>query len=117
MKSIYGLRQSPHLWHKKLDSVLSTLAFIKIKSDASVWVYEKDGLRIIVPVFVDDMTLVSKSKEKIAKLKEELKKHFKLRDLGGTSFLLGVKIERDCQSNTNPKGQGHTNRASARRTL
>lgn len=50
---------------------------------------------VVVPVFVNDMTLVSKSKQKIAELKEELKKHFKLRDLGPTSFLLGVKIDRD----------------------
>jgi hypothetical protein len=52
-------------------------------------------VRMIVPVFVDDMTLVSKSKSKVQWLKEELKKHFKLRDLGPTEFLLGVKVERD----------------------
>src|SRR6185437_1734920 len=71
-----------------------------VKSDASVWVYDRDGIRVIVPVFVDDMTLVSKSKEKIKELKEELKKHFKLRDLGPTEFLLGVKIERDRSKRT-----------------
>src|SRR6201999_870275 len=75
LKSIYGLRQSPRLWHKKLNSVLVKMGFKKIKSDASVWVYDRDEVRIIVPVFVDDMTLVSKSKEKIKQLKEELKKH------------------------------------------
>jgi len=99
-KSIYGLKQSPRLWHKKLDSVLVNLGFKKIKSDASVWVYNKNEIRIIVPVFVDDMTLVSKSKQKIQELKEELKKHFKLRDLGPTEFLLGVKIERDRSHHT-----------------
>ena len=46
------------------------------------------------------MTLVSKSKEKIAKLKQELRKHFKLRDLEATEFLLGVKIERDRPNHT-----------------
>jgi len=95
IKSIYGLKQSPRLWHIKLNSVLIQLGFKKIKSDGSVWVFDKDGLKVIVPVFVDDMTLVSKSKEKIRELKEELKKHFKLRDLGPTEFLLGVKVERD----------------------
>ena len=98
--SIYGLRQSPRLWHKKLNSVLVSLGFKKIKSDASVWVYDREGVRIILPVFVDDMTLVSKSKEKIADLKEELKKHFKLCDLGPTEFLLGVKVERDRHNHT-----------------
>ena len=57
-------------------------------------------MRIIVPVFVDDMTLVSKSKEKITELKDELKKHFKLRDLGATEFLLGVKVEGDHSNRT-----------------
>lgn len=99
-KSIYGLRQSPRLWYEKLDSVLVSLGFKKIKSDASVWVYDREGVRVIVPVFVDDMTLVSKSKGKIAELKEELKKHFKLRDLGSTEFLLGVKVERDRSNRT-----------------
>lgn len=97
---IYGLRQSPCLWHQKLNSVLVSLGFSRIKSDASVWVYDREGVRVIVPVFVDDMTLVSKSKQKIAELKEELKKHFKLRDLGPTEFLLGVKIERDRSNRT-----------------
>src|ERR1700754_2397550 len=96
LKSIYGLCQSPRLWHKKLDEVLcNQLGFRKIKSDASVWVYDLDGVRIIVPVFVDDMTLVSKSKEQVDQLKQDLRKFFKLRDLGPTEFLLGVKIERD----------------------
>src|SRR6201986_1265917 len=69
VKSIYGMKQSPRLWHQKLDQVLSSLGFVKIKSDASVWVFQRDGIVVIVPVYVDDMTLVSKSKSKLAELK------------------------------------------------
>jgi hypothetical protein len=47
---------------------------------------------VIVPVFVDDITLASKSKTKIQDIKRELAKHFKLRDLGPTTFQLGVEI-------------------------
>ena len=68
-KSIYGLCQSPCLGHKKLNSVLGSLGFKKIKCDASVWVCDRESVRVIV----DDMTLVSKSKGKIRELKEELK--------------------------------------------
>jgi hypothetical protein len=100
IKSIYGLRQSPRLWHLKLNSVLEKAGFVKIKSDGSVWVFDRDGVRVILPVFVDDITLVSKSKEKIQEVKEELRKHFKLRDLGPTEFLLGVKVERDRSTHT-----------------
>jgi hypothetical protein len=52
-------------------------------------------VKVIVPVFVDDITLASKSKEKIAEIKSLLAQRFKLRDLGPTSFLLGVQI--DCE--------------------
>jgi hypothetical protein len=60
-----------------------------------VFIWEKDGLKVIVPVFVDDITLASKSKEKIAEIKSLLAQRFKLRDLGPTSLLLGVQIGRE----------------------
>ena len=52
-------------------------------------------MRIIIPVFVDDITIAAKSKDAIQRVKDDLRTHFKLRDLGPTSWLLGVKIERD----------------------
>jgi hypothetical protein len=94
-KGLYGLKQANHLWHVKLDKVLSLIGFTKIRSDHSVWVWKKDHTQIIVPVFVDDMTIAAKSKDDIMFVKEELKKHFKLRDLGPTNFLLGVAIAHD----------------------
>ena len=48
-----------------------------------------------MPVFVDDITLASKSKDTLDTFVVELQKHFKLRDLGETTFLLGVAITRD----------------------
>ena len=46
-------------------------------------------------MFVDDITIAGKDKAAIQRVKDDLRKHFKLRDLGPTSWLLGVKIERD----------------------
>ena len=99
-KGIYGLKQGPRLWHNKLDSVLTTLGFNKVQSDNALWVYHKDSVRIILPVFVDDMTLVSKDKAAITQTIESLETHFKLRRLGSIEFLLGVKVERDRPNHT-----------------
>jgi hypothetical protein len=66
-----------------------------VSDDASLFIYDKDGFKVIVPVFVDDITLVSKSVETLDKFVAEMSKHFKLRDLGATSFLLGIGITRD----------------------
>ena len=95
LKGLYGLRQSPRIWHKKLDKVFQEIGFAKVRCDHSIWIYQKDDVKIIIPVFVDDMTLASKSKEAIQRVKAELKARFKLRDLGPTTFLLGVGVERD----------------------
>ena len=71
------------------------MGFNMVKCDHSIWVYRKGDIRIIIPVYVDDMTVASKTTAQYLWVKGELEKHFKLRDLGSTSFLLGVHIERD----------------------
>jgi hypothetical protein len=80
--------------------VLVELGFARIRSDSSIFIWEKDGVKVIMPVFMDDITLVSKSKEKIAEIKGLLAQRFKLRDLGPTSVLLGIQINRERAAHT-----------------
>jgi len=93
-KSLYGLKQSSRLWGETLGNVLLKLGFKKTYSDASLYIYDRDGIKIIMPVFVDDITLASKSQVALDNFVIELGKHFKLRDLGATTFLLGVEVTR-----------------------
>src|ERR1700749_1553965 len=95
LKDLYGLKQAPRIWHKKLHKVLVNMGFKRVQCDHSIWVYQRHDVRVIVPVFVDDMTLASKAKKAIQNVKDELSKHFKYRDLGPISYLLGVSVERD----------------------
>ena len=62
LKACYGLKQAARVWARTLASTLNKMGFVQIKSDPSVYVLVRDNLRIIIPVFVDDMTLISKSK-------------------------------------------------------
>jgi len=94
-KSLYGLKQSPRLWGEKLAEVLLGMGFQKTYSDASLYIYDRDNIKVIVPVFVDDITFASKSVEALDGFVAEMSKHFKLRDLGATSFLLGIEITRN----------------------
>ena len=57
-------------------------------------------MTVIFPVFVDDCTLVSKDKEMIQHIKQELMSCFKLRDLGPISQILGVQVTRDRSKRT-----------------
>jgi len=74
------------------------MGFERLESDHSVYTYER--VKIIMPIFVDDITLASKSRKALDKTVKELAKHFPLRDLGPTSFLLGVHITRDFEKCT-----------------
>ena len=94
-KGLYGLKQGGRLWYQRLDEELRKMGFQRVESDRSVYVWEKDGCKVITPVFVDDLTIVSKSRAMVDKVKADLAKVFKLRDLGPTSFLLGVAVTRD----------------------
>ena len=94
-KVLYGLKQAACQWNMKLHDVLHLMGFVRIKSDRSLYVYERDELRIIMPVFIDDITFASCSLEALDTVVIELGMHFKLRDLGCTSFLLGIAITRD----------------------
>ena len=95
MKSLYGLKQAGRMWHQKLDKELTSIGFSLVDSDNSIWVYTKEGIRIIIPIFVDNMTIDAKDKSSINRVKNKLKKRFKLRDLGPTLYLLAVSITRD----------------------
>jgi len=99
-KSLYGLKQSARQWNKKLHSVLTEMGFSRIESDHSVYVYSNGEVRIIVPIYIDDITLASKSPSAIDKYVQLLFQHFKCRDLGPTRFLLGVAVKRDCSTHT-----------------
>lgn len=71
-----------------------------MQCDHSVFVYQKDDVRVIIPVHVDDLILASKSKEAILKVKQDLKDRFKIHDQGPTFQILGIKLERDRSKRT-----------------
>ena len=66
-----------------------------IKSGPSIYLWETDGIQVTLPVFVDNITIISKVKSKIDWVKKMLAAVLKLKDLGPTSYLLGIKVDYD----------------------
>jgi hypothetical protein len=100
LKGLYGLKQGGREWFKWLEQVLLQLGFTRICADGSIFIWAKDGVQVICPVFVDNITFASKSKVKIAELKTAIAQHFKLRNLGPTTFQLGIEIICNCKART-----------------
>lgn len=76
------------------------MGFCQVKCEQSVWIWKQGDDRIIILVFVDDITIACKRKAAIARVIADLSKHFQLCVLGPTSFLLGVHIDRDQANRT-----------------
>jgi hypothetical protein len=99
-RSLYGLKQASRVWNKKLHGTLISMGFKRLESDRSIYLYVRGDVRIIMPVVVDDMTLASKSPEALDNFVKELSQHYELRDLGTTSYFLGIEITRDRPNHT-----------------
>ncbi len=100
LKGLYGIKQGPRIWSLKLHSVLTSIGFRRTDCDYLVYVYHCGGVRIIVPVYIDDLLLASNSISAIQKVKSKLASHFDLHELGPTTSILGIKIDRDCANRT-----------------
>ena len=72
--------------------MLLQIDFKQLKSDSLVYIYARNGINVIIPIFIDDITLAGHSVASIRAIIAELATHFKLRDLEPTSYLLGIEI-------------------------
>jgi hypothetical protein len=80
---------------------MKEIGFRKVRSEPCVYIWEDStGGKVVVPTYVDDCHIISKTKEGIQHLKAELRKRFKPRDLGLSSWFLGVDIKRDRSTHT-----------------
>jgi hypothetical protein len=69
-KGLYGMKQGGCCWYEHLEETLQSMGFRQLHLNASIFIWEQDGVKVILPVFVDDITLASKSKDKIKELKQ-----------------------------------------------
>jgi len=57
LKGLYGIKQGPRIWALKLHSVLTDIGFERTDCDHPVYVYQRGGVRIILPIHVIDLPL------------------------------------------------------------
>ena len=93
-KALYGLKQSPRMWNMHMDRALSEFGLKRLTSDFCVYAIHQGGRRILLGLFVDDMFVIGKVMELIVGVKGFLHSKFKMKDLGATTFLLGMEIRR-----------------------
>ncbi len=101
-KAFYGLKQSPHLWYKRLSSfLLEKLGLTRINSDHSIFITRQGLEGLFVSTFVYEIKIMGpKNTWVIARVKMELTAAFKMVDMGPISFYLGLKVDKDREKRT-----------------
>lgn len=94
-KSIYGLKQAYRQWYFKFHSVVTSFGFIENKIDQCIYTKVSGRKYIFLILYVDDIFLASSDIGLLYETKRMLSKFFDMKDLGETSFVLGIEIHKD----------------------
>jgi transposase InsO family protein len=102
IKTLYGLKQSGRRWYQKLTSIFDTLGFKQCAVDQAVFFKsdKKAGEITVVAVHVDDCTIAASNARALDALKDGMRQHVEVTDLGELHWMLGIEIQRDRQAGT-----------------
>jgi len=88
-KAIYGLKQEPRSWYKKLSITLQSLGFNSTTSDSSLFVRFTHSSSLFVLIYVHDIIITGSVPTDIIALISTLNFVFALKDLGPLHHFLG----------------------------
>jgi hypothetical protein len=93
-KALHGLKQAPRVWTTTLTDFLRTLGFVPIAPDSGV--FTNNG--VFIAIYVDDLLITGRDRDRIAQLKRDLSNSFKMSDLGPCTCYLDIRIRRNWAS-------------------
>lgn len=93
-KVLYGLKKAPYYWHRKFDEFMKKEEFKKSNYDNCV--YYKESIYLLI--YVDDIIITGSTDSEVVKLKQAIKREFKIKDLGKLSYYLGMSVVQDIKN-------------------
>ena len=94
-KSIYGLKQAPQQWYLKFHEVISSFGFEENVMDNCIY-HKVSGSKICYLVlYVDNIFLATNDLGTLHEVKQFLSKNFDMKDMGESSYVIGIKIHRE----------------------
>jgi len=92
-KSLYGLKQSSHVWYGTFKDFVISIGFVASLVNGGLFVLEDHGIVVAAVVLYVDYLLIIANEGLIGQIKDQIKKRFRMHDLGSISFYLGMNIE------------------------
>ena len=88
-RSLYGLKQSRRMWYNRLSEYLLKEGYANNPICPCIFFKRSKTEFSIIAIYVDDLYLV-RTLEELTKTTKYLKKEFEMKDLGKTTFCLGL---------------------------
>ncbi|CAI7910158.1 unnamed protein product [Closterium sp. NIES-54] len=99
-RTLYGLKQSPRGWYKRIDDFLLQHDFARSECDSALYVLKEGEKQLVLLLYVDDLLLFSDSNDLIREVKQRLGAEFAMRNLGLVTYYLGMHVDRDRANGT-----------------
>ena len=91
-RSLYGLKQSGRMWYNRLSEYLLRKGYKNDPFCPCVFIKRSGSEFVIIAVYVDDLNIIGTTNE-LSEAVGNLKKEFKMKNLGKTKLCLGLQIE------------------------
>jgi hypothetical protein len=91
-KSLYGLNQVPRAWYSRFAMYISSLGFVEVKSDTSLFVFRRGTDTIYLLLYINNIVLTTSSTALLQQTISALKQEFTMKDLRSLHHLLGVSV-------------------------
>ncbi|WVZ15560.1 hypothetical protein V8G54_013126 [Vigna mungo] len=94
-KALYGLRQAPRAWNKRINAFFNNKGFKRCSVEHSLYVKtNKDNNVLIVCLYVDDLLLTGSSLKKLEEFKQLMQTEFDMTDMGELRYFLGMEFSK-----------------------
>ena len=106
-KSLYGLKQSPRCFNKKLDSWLKSQGLHPTQADPCLYIKKHNNHTLLLSLHVDDQLIACTSRSMLDEFKRTLNKEFECSDGGPVKYFLGFNVHRNRSTKTLQVSQEH----------
>jgi Reverse transcriptase (RNA-dependent DNA polymerase) len=95
------LKQAPWAWQQSFYKHLRKLGFNQLQTDLAIFIRRtNDGIPVIIMTHVDDVAIISPSRNLVDEFKRQLAKKYEIEDNGPISSFLGLKVTQEQTART-----------------
>ena len=99
-KSLFGLKQSSNDWYSTFKDFVISIGFVASCVHGGLFVLENQGTVVpTVVLYADDLLIIARN-GLIGQIKDQMKRRFRMHELGRVSLFIGMNITRNWEHHT-----------------